>query len=156
MAYNPRGLRTLVPLRDPADPQCRYQILRSPRTGDPTHDQYLPIPCIQMLSHCNPRAPQGYPRWCEGGQPVSFEEGRFIDVKVEFAHSKAVIGLDHSDNPLCSFVECTRCRRVSSKTRTTTSSQMLRTISTGCTSRRVALTKGLWLYRVCFRCDLTS
>ena len=43
---------------------------------------------------------RGYIRGCKGGQAISFEEGSFVDVKVEFTHSK-VIDFDHP--PPCSF-----------------------------------------------------
>jgi hypothetical protein len=81
---------------------------------------------------------QGHIRGCKGGQAISFEEGSFVDVKVEFTHSK-VIDFDHPQSTL--FVP--RCKRVSSKTRTTISLPMPRMISTGCISRRAVSTKGL-------------
>ena len=76
--------------------------------GSPGHDQYPPIPCTPTLSYRNFPGSQKYIRGREGRQAISSEEGSFVDVEVEFTHSKA-IDFDHSDTSdldSCSFAEC--------------------------------------------------
>jgi len=149
--------RTLVSLLGLADPRCHYQILRILQMGCPAHDRHLPIPCNQSLSQRISSDAKRHVRRCEGRQAISFEEGCVANIEVEFTHSKVMIGLDRSTSYL-DLVRSrnTRCRRVSSKTRTTTSSPTPPTISTGCTLQRAVLTKGLRLGNLCFRCDLQA
>lgn len=101
-AYHAGISRTLVFLRGLADPQCHCRISRTLQPGRPAHDQYLPTPCILALSRCKSQDAKEHVRGCEGGQAISFEEGSFVNVEVEFTHSK-VIDFDHSHNPPLTF-----------------------------------------------------
>ena len=85
-AYN---LRTLVSLRSPVDPRYHYRRSRTLRMERPAHDWCLPTRYDALLSYCECLG-RNHIRGREGGQAISFEEGGVVNVKVEFAHSKAI------------------------------------------------------------------